>query len=109
MKYQSQYLPAEQKRATLDLLLSVVEYKTPNGKPKRGLCSNFLANVEIGQRVAVNLKSSPTFHFKQNQDGTIPPTLMVCAGSGLAPFRGFWQTMALSAKQNQEQGHQMHK
>ena len=106
MAYQSQYLPAGGK-IPLDLLLSVVEYPTPNGKQKRGLCSNFLANVEIGQRIAVNLKSSPTFHFKQSDDGKIPPTLMVGAGSGLAPFRGFWQTMALSSISNQEPSQEM--
>ena len=85
------------KMIPLDLLLSVVEYKTPNGKQKRGFCSNYLANSSVGTRVAIHLKASPTFHFKPLSDGTFAPTLLIGAGSGLAPFRGFWQTLTLSA------------
>ena len=83
----------EKRSASLDLLLSVVEYKTPSGKLKRGFCSNYLANAKPDERVALHLKSSPSFHIESRTDGMIPPTILIGAGSGLAPFRGFWQKL----------------
>ena len=83
----------EKRSASLDLLLSVVEYKTPSGKVKRGFCSNYLANAKPDERVALHLKSSPSFHIESRTDGMIPPTILIGAGSGLAPFRGFWQKL----------------
>jgi len=89
----------EEKRSTsLDLLLSVVEYKTPSGKLKRGFCSNYLANAKPDERVALHLKSSPSFHIETRTDGMIPPTILIGAGSGLAPFRGFWQKLNQDSK-----------
>ena len=83
----------EKKSAALDLLLSVLEYKTPGGKLKKGFCSNYLANAKPDERVALHLKSSPSFHIESQTDRLIPPTILIGAGSGLAPFRGFWQKL----------------
>ena len=83
----------EKKSASLDLLLSVVEYKTPCGKLKKGFCSNYLADAKPDEKVALHLKSSPTFHIESQSDRLIPPTILIGAGSGLAPFRGFWQKL----------------
>ena len=77
----------------IDLLLSVVEYKTEKGRHKRGFCSNFLANLAVEGRVALHLKSNPSFHMGPLSQ----PTIWVGAGSGLAPFRGFWQKMSIDA------------
>ena len=95
---------ADNQTVPLDLLLSVVEYKTPNGRQKRGFCSNFLANLKIADRVAIYLKPSPTFHFKSITEGKILPTLLIGAGSGLAPFRGFWQTLSPGPKKAADHG-----
>ena len=76
----------------LDLLLSVVEYQTLTGRKFGGFCSNFLANILVGEKVAMYLKSNPGFHFNPLVEGKLP-TLLIGAGSGMAPFRGFWQTL----------------
>lgn len=58
--------------------------------PKRflGVASNYLSNLEEGDRVHVAVKPSHgTFHPPADIEHT--PTIMLCAGTGLAPFRGF--------------------
>ena len=53
----------------------------------RGACSTFLAEMRPNDRVYVSVRSNPgNFHLPQ--DSSIP-IVMVCAGSGLAPFLGF--------------------
>lgn len=39
--------------AHVHLTVALVEYKTPYGRKKRGLCSRYLAAVRPGERVAV--------------------------------------------------------
>ena len=86
----------------LDLLLTVVEYQTVSGKQKKGFCSNYLAESKLGTEIALYIRSTPSFHMSPapktalNASGPAGPSqgkpmLLVGAGSGLAPFRGFWQ------------------
>lgn len=76
----------------MDLILSVVEFKVDQDGSKvvKGFCSNFLANLQAGDSVPLFLSSNPSFHWK----GGNAPTLLIGAGSGIAPFRGFWQAEA---------------
>lgn len=52
-----------------------------------GLCSSYLSSLEPGAELRVSVQSNPRFRLPQA--GT--PIIMVGAGSGLAPFRGFLQ------------------
>jgi nitric-oxide synthase len=85
------------KNTHVDLVLNVVEYKTKAGIEKRGLCSNYLNDEGIGGQVAVYLRSAPTFHLPKLEFEEDVPLVLVGAGSGLAPFRGFWQQVCLES------------
>ena len=64
----------------------------------RGVASTYLAGVEAGQVVKVAVASSGGF---QPPDDASVPIIMVGAGTGIAPFRGFAQHRAAQ----QAQGH----
>ena len=82
-------------------MLTVVEYKTSNGLDKKGFCSNYLADAKLGAEVNIYLRSNPSFHMKATKD---KPILMIGAGSGIAPFRGFWQQELMSRTCSQLEG-----
>ena len=58
----------------------------------RGTCSSYLSQLQPGDKVAVAVRTPKhPFHPAGNND---TPIVMVCAGTGLAPFRGFIQDRA---------------
>jgi cytochrome P450/NADPH-cytochrome P450 reductase len=60
-----------------------------------GAASTYLAHARPGTKVAVTVRpSNVAFH----PPALSTPTVMVCAGSGIAPFRGFVQDRALQAR-----------
>ena len=90
----------------LDLVLSIVEYKSLTGqRTKKGLCSNYLAKVDIGAEINLSFRGS-SFHLKQDTDS---PILLIGAGSGIAPFRGFWQQKQLSNPSKRDEKTQLGK
>lgn len=61
-----------------------------------GVASSFLAHSRPGTRVPVTVRPS-NVSFHPPADLSVP-MVMVCAGTGLAPFRGFVQDRALRAQ-----------
>jgi NADPH-dependent sulfite reductase flavoprotein alpha-component len=70
----------------VQLTVSVVRYQGADGGGRGGVCSTFLAD-RAGD-VPVFLQKSP--HFRPPEDPTAP-IVMIGAGTGIAPFRGFLQ------------------
>jgi sulfite reductase (NADPH) flavoprotein alpha-component len=68
------------------LTVAIVRYEH-NGRPRKGVCSTFLADRVTGEsNVPVFVHKSP--HFKLPADGSTP-VIMVGPGTGIAPFRAF--------------------
>jgi cytochrome P450/NADPH-cytochrome P450 reductase len=77
------------------LTFAVLDTPSKASKEKRflGVASNYLAAVEEDDLVHVSVKPSHSnFHPPADIENT--PVIMLCAGSGLAPFRGFVQERA---------------
>ncbi|KAK5230932.1 hypothetical protein LTR99_000757 [Exophiala xenobiotica] len=79
---------------------SVIDAPIRGGNPDKdrflGVCSNYLRSREVGDRINVAVRPSHAGFHLPLDDNT--PVLMVCAGTGLAPFRAFVQERALQIK-----------
>ncbi|XP_072547840.1 nitric oxide synthase, inducible-like [Salminus brasiliensis] len=74
----------------LHLTVSVVNYRTQGGHGPlhHGVCSTWLNTLKEGQMVPCFIHGSSGFHLPSDPSS---PTILIGAGSGIAPFRSFWQ------------------
>ncbi|MGW6141490.1 molybdopterin-dependent oxidoreductase [Streptomyces sp. NPDC055140] len=70
----------------VSLTVSVVRYENVRGRPRKGVCSAFLADAAPDVPVPVFVQRSP--NFRPPADPTAP-MVMVGPGTGVAPFIGF--------------------
>ncbi len=89
--------------AEASLTIAVVDAPSLSGQGRfLGVASTYLANLQAGDRLAVAVRPS--------QSGFHPPSdpkiamVMVCAGTGVAPFRGFLQERAAQKAAGREVG-----
>lgn len=78
---------------------SVLDAPSKSADSKRflGVASNYLSNVGEGDKIHVAVKESHgNFHPPKDIENT--PVMMFCAGTGLAPFRGFIQERAVQVQ-----------
>ncbi|CAH1801568.1 unnamed protein product, partial [Owenia fusiformis] len=68
----------------------VVEYRAQGGKGPihKGVCSAWFENLKEGDIIPCFVRAAPNFHLPEN---TSLPIVMVGPGTGIAPFRSFWQ------------------
>lgn len=72
----------------VSLCVGAVRY-TSHDRARNGVCSTFLADrVKPGDKVRVFVHSNKNFRLPE--DGATP-IIMVGPGTGIAPFRAFWQ------------------
>ncbi|KAJ4518381.1 hypothetical protein HRR90_009372 [Exophiala dermatitidis] len=76
---------------------SVIDAPSRSGKPEEGhflgVCTNYLRSRQPGDWIHVAVRPSHQgFHLPLADDF---PILMICAGTGLAPFRAFVQERAI--------------
>jgi cytochrome P450/NADPH-cytochrome P450 reductase len=78
------------------LTVAVVDAPARSGQGKYlGVASNYLASAQPGARVSVAVRPpNVAFHPPAELE---TPLVMICAGTGLAPFRGFLQERAIQA------------
>ncbi|KAJ7387220.1 hypothetical protein OS493_004192 [Desmophyllum pertusum] len=72
------------------LTVAVVQFNKKDGKGPvhHGVCSTWLNSLQPGDKVPCYVRQAHTFHMPE--DGTVP-VIMVGPGTGIAPFRSFWQ------------------
>ena len=89
--------------ARCTLTVAIVDAPALSGQGRyQGMASSYLANCSAGTRVAIAVRSSNDhFHPPVSPE---TPMVMVCAGTGLAPFRGFLQERAVQAASGQKVG-----
>ncbi len=87
----------------LSLTVAIVESPSWSGQGTfQGVASNYLAYLQPGSKLRINTRPSVTsFHLPPDPE---TPIIMVCAGTGLAPFRGFIQERALQKEGGQKTG-----
>lgn len=79
--------------------------RSGTGRQYLGIASNYLAHLSPGDKVPVVVRpSSAAFHLPSDPR---VPVVMFCAGSGLAPFRGFIQERAAQKSAGREVGKMM--
>ncbi|MCY1073954.1 bifunctional cytochrome P450/NADPH--P450 reductase [Archangium lansingense] len=79
------------------LTVAVIDAPAWSGRGRyRGACSSHLARVEPGSRLLATLRE-PHSPFRPPEDPSAP-LVMIGAGTGLAPFRGFIQERARLAE-----------
>jgi cytochrome P450/NADPH-cytochrome P450 reductase len=85
------------------LTVAIVDAPALSGQGRyQGMASSYLANCQPGTRVAVAVRpSNEHFHPPSSPE---TPVVMVCAGTGLAPFRGFLQERAVQKANGQQVG-----
>ncbi|XP_051963359.1 NADPH-dependent diflavin oxidoreductase 1 isoform X1 [Xyrauchen texanus] len=80
----------------IQILLAVVKYKTTLHKPRKGLCSTWLASLDPSKEIFVPLwVKKGSLSFPQDPD---TPVIMVGPGTGVAPFRSAIQLRATQGK-----------
>lgn len=85
------------------LTVSVVEGPALSGHGLfQGVASSYLARLQPGDRVSVAVRPS-NIRFHPPADPATP-MIMICAGSGIAPFRGFLQERAAQKAAGQPVG-----
>ena len=68
--------------------------------PHLGVASNYLASLRPGDNIQVAIRRTPKSTFRLPLNDASTPLLMFCAGTGIAPFRGFIQQRAVQAEAN---------
>ena len=72
----------------VSLCVGAVRYNSL-GRSRKGVCSTYLADrLKPGDKVRVFVHSNKGFRLPENGD---TPIIMVGPGTGIAPFRAFWQ------------------
>ncbi|KAF7464703.1 Hypothetical predicted protein [Marmota monax] len=72
------------------LTVAIVSYHTRDGEGPihHGVCSSWLNRIQAGEVVPCFVRGAPSFHLPRNPQ---VPCILVGPGTGIAPFRSFWQ------------------
>lgn len=84
----------------LQITVGVLQIKTDAGRIRQGLCSNYLAGLEVGAQVRIGVRTS-SFRPPSELDA---PMLMVGPGTGVSPLIAFLQYRDALLQQGQVLG-----
>ena len=91
------------KEDSCTLTVAIVDFPSwSNNGLFKGVASNYLANSYSGMKISVSVKPSNVgFHLPDNLE---TPIIMIGAGTGLAPFRGFIQERSIQFQNGRKLG-----
>ncbi|KAM9320302.1 nitric oxide synthase, inducible [Gastrophryne carolinensis] len=74
----------------IHLTVEVVNYKTKGGlgPVHHGVCSTWLNTINLNDPVPCFIRSTTMFHLPESPS---TPCILIGPGSGISPFRAFWQ------------------
>lgn len=76
--------------------------KSGNGTTYNGVASTYLSNLQPGSTLQVSVqKSRAGFHLPEDAENV--PLILIAAGTGIAPFRGFIQERATLLEKSEKQ------
>ncbi|MBW4612479.1 MAG: nitric oxide synthase oxygenase [Desmonostoc vinosum HA7617-LM4] len=84
----------------IQITVGVLQIQTDAGKLRQGLCSNYLAGLEVGSKVRISVRTSG---FRPPADPQAP-MLMVGPGTGVSPLIAFLQYRQALQKQGTQLG-----
>ncbi|XP_012912025.1 nitric oxide synthase, brain isoform X1 [Mustela putorius furo] len=72
------------------LTVAIVSYRTRDGEGPihHGVCSSWLNRIQADEVVPCFVRGAPSFHLPRNPQ---VPCILIGPGTGIAPFRSFWQ------------------
>jgi len=79
----------------IHITVALVRYTLKNGNQHAGVCSSWLHSLSGGDVVPCFIKSATLFHLPVTSS---EPVIMIGPGTGIAPFRSFWQENNLKGK-----------
>uniref|UniRef100_C4TP54 Nitric oxide synthase 1 n=1 Tax=Ambigolimax valentianus TaxID=1338344 RepID=C4TP54_9EUPU len=84
--------------ATID----VVKFRTQDGAGPihEGVCSGWLNRCDVGTVVPCLVRTAQSFHMPEDKS---LPIIMVGPGTGIAPFRSFWQERCIDLEMYRDQ------
>lgn len=88
------------------ITFTVVRHNSKPTYAHEGVASNYLSSLVPGDTIQLTIKGTATanlpcpFRLPQPAIQSITPLIMYCAGTGLAPFRGFVQQRAIMIQSN---------
>lgn len=90
---------------TCTLCVVRVIYQDPKTREeKRGLCSNYLADVKVGDELIMTGPSGTALLLAE--DAFDRPVVCVSTGTGIAPFRSFWRRLVYDGLPSDHNGSQ---
>uniref|UniRef100_A0A8D2MQE1 Nitric oxide synthase n=1 Tax=Zonotrichia albicollis TaxID=44394 RepID=A0A8D2MQE1_ZONAL len=85
------------------LTVAVVSYRTRDGEGPihHGVCSSWLSRIQTDEVVPCFVRGAPGFHLPQDPQ---VPCILIGPGTGIAPFRSFWQQRLFDIQHKGGQG-----
>ncbi|KAF2204266.1 sulfite reductase flavo protein alpha-component [Delitschia confertaspora ATCC 74209] len=75
---------AQENRTRIELLIAIVKYRTVIKRIRQGVCTRYIASLQLGQEITVTLQKGG---FGVSKAEIERPVVMVGPGTGVAPMR----------------------